>query len=101
MGGSPFPSAFAGAAGDEYGVGVGVADPRPVLDDPGRFSVGRSSGVGVDEGGGVGEGDCAAAVAISNDNKMNNNKVRMDSIRSSLNVLLTLYREGCILCWET
>jgi hypothetical protein len=46
--------------------------------DPGRFSVGRSSGVGVDDGGGVAEGDCATAVAIRNDNKMNDNKVRMN-----------------------
>jgi hypothetical protein len=58
-------------------VGVGDGDPRPVF-CPGRFSVGRSSGVGVDEGGGVGAGDCAAAVAIRNSNKMNDNKVRMN-----------------------
>jgi hypothetical protein len=79
LGGSPFPSAFGGAAGGEYGVGVGDGDPSPVFDDPGRFSVGRSSGVGVDEGGGVGEGDCAAAIAIRNVNKMNDNKFRMNS----------------------
>jgi hypothetical protein len=65
-------------AGDEEGAGVGVADPCPVF-APGRFSVGRSAGVGVDDGGGVGEGDCAAAAAISNDNTMNNDKVRMNS----------------------
>ena len=49
--------------------------------DPGRFSVGRSSGVGVEDGGGVGEGDCAEAVAIRNSDKRNDNKVRMNSIR--------------------
>jgi hypothetical protein len=67
-------------------VGVGEGDPRPVFDgpvfdDPGRFSVGRSSGVGVDDGGGVGEGDCAALVAIRNNDKRNDNKIRMNSIR--------------------
>ena len=69
--------------------------------DPGRFSVGRSEGVGVDDGGGVGEGDCAAAVAIRNSSKMNDNKFRMNSIRIFLNMLLTLYREDRILCRET
>jgi hypothetical protein len=29
----------------------------------------------------VGEGDCAAAIVIRNSNKMNDNKVRMNSIR--------------------
>jgi hypothetical protein len=62
-------------------VGVGDGDPSPVLDDPGRFSVGRSEGVGVEDGGGVGEGDCAAATVIRNSNTMNENKVRMNSIR--------------------
>ena len=98
MGGSPFPSAFAGAVGGEYGVGVGEGDPSPVFDDirdPGRFSVGRSSGVGVEDGGGVGEGDCAMAVATKNGNTMNDNKVRMNSIRIS-KLLLTLYREDRI-----
>jgi hypothetical protein len=66
-------------AGDEYGVGVGVADPIPVF-CPGRFSVGRSAGVGVDDGGGVGEGDCAAAAAIKDDNNMNGDKFRMKSV---------------------
>ena len=74
------PSALAGAVGGEYGVGVGDGDPSPVFDDPGRFSVGRSSGVGVEDGGGVGEGDCAeATVAIGNSNTTNDNKFRMNS----------------------
>jgi hypothetical protein len=66
---------------------------------PGRFSVGRSAGVGVDDGGGVGEGDCAKPAPISNDNTMNNDKFRMNSFFPKL--LLTLYREDRILCWET
>jgi hypothetical protein len=67
--------------GGEYGVGVGEGDPSRVFDDPGRFSFGRSSGVGVEDGGGVGEGDCAMAVATKNGNMMNDNKVRMNPIR--------------------
>jgi hypothetical protein len=50
---------------------------------PGRFSVGLSERVGVDDGGGVGEGDCAAAAAIKNDNTMDNDKIRMNSVRFS------------------
>ena len=99
MGGSAFCSACVGcAAGDEYGVGVGVVDPTPVF-APGRFSVGRSEGVGVDDGGGVGDTDCAAAAPLSNDNTMNNDKFRMNSF--FLKLLLTLYREDRILCWKT
>lgn len=64
------------------------------LFEPGRFSVGRSEGAGVDDGGGVGEGDCAAAVAIKNDNKMNDNKVRMNSIRISKRAPNTLSRSA-------
>jgi len=100
LGGSPLASAFAGAVGGEYGVGVGEGDPSPVLDDPGRFNVGRSSGVGVEDGGGVGEGDCAMALATKKGNMMNDNKIRMNSIHMS-NVLLTLYREGRICADET
>jgi hypothetical protein len=83
-------------------VGVGAADPSPVFDDPvfddpgrfepGRFNVGRSAGVGVEEGGGVGEGDCAVAVAIRNSNKMNDDKVRMNSIRLLKDALTTVSR---------
>jgi hypothetical protein len=59
-------------------VGVGDGDPSPVVDDPGLFSFGRSSGVGVEDGGGVGEGDCAMEFAITNSNSMNDDKVRMN-----------------------
>jgi hypothetical protein len=71
-----------------------------VFDDPGRFNVGRSEGVGVEDGGGVGEDDCAVTVVIRENKKMNDNKFRMNSIRIS-NLLLPLYREGRILCWKT
>ena len=68
-----------------------------LFDEPGRFSVGLSEDCGGDEGTGVGEGDCAAAVATRNGKTKNDNKVRMNSIRMS-KALLTLYREDRTLC---
>lgn len=68
-----------------------------LFDEPGRFSVGRSEDCGGDDGTGVGEGDCTAAVATRNGKTKNDNKVRMNSIRMS-KALLTLYREDRTLC---